>query len=235
VLGEHCLLAEGDIGTPIYWRTDAPSATTIGAPIDPAPIVLALCRFRFSLVNLRQRVAKIYFPPPLDVTPRTQRSQNSGEQQSMNRASSSWWFIVSRNQESTRLLWTGSGEPAARRAKQHYITCYIHTMIIMQLTGLLNISFASLLICFVFFAGGGGGRRENACVVFWSTSSLRKNHKAVTLESYPHLFWVIAIINTLVIRSSLKDWESMKKECILARHKRAWGGGHEREISNAGR
>ncbi len=67
-------------------------------------------------------------------------------------------------------------------------------------------------------AGGGGGRRENACVVFWSTSSLKKNYKAVTLESHPHLFWVIAIINTLVIRSSLKDGQSMKKECILARH-----------------
>ncbi len=91
-----------------------------------------LCRFRFSLVNLRQRVAKDYFPPPLDVTRRTQGTQNSGEQQSMNRASSSWWFIINRSQESTRstkttvarLLWTGSEEPAWR-AKQHYITGYI--------------------------------------------------------------------------------------------------------------
>jgi hypothetical protein len=89
-------------------------------------------RLPVSLANLRQRVVKIYFPPPLDVTRRTQRSQNSGEQQSMSRASSSWWFIISRNQESTRstittvarLLWTGLGEPA-RRAKQHYITGYI--------------------------------------------------------------------------------------------------------------
>jgi hypothetical protein len=86
-----------------------------------------LCRFRFSLVNLRQRVAKIYFPPPLDVARHTQRTQKSGEPQSMNWASSSWWFIISRSQESTRsaittvapLLWTGSGEPA-RRANQHY-------------------------------------------------------------------------------------------------------------------
>ncbi len=39
--GQHCLLAEGDISAPIYWRTDAPRATTIGAPIHPAPIVLA--------------------------------------------------------------------------------------------------------------------------------------------------------------------------------------------------
>jgi hypothetical protein len=33
-------------------------------------------------------------------------------------------------------------------------------------------------------------------------------------------FWIAAIINTLVIRSSLKDWQSMKKEGIHARHKR---------------
>jgi hypothetical protein len=30
--GQHCLLAERDIGAPIYWRTDVPRATTIGAP-----------------------------------------------------------------------------------------------------------------------------------------------------------------------------------------------------------
>jgi hypothetical protein len=71
--------------------------------------------------------------------------------------------------------------------------------------------------------GGGGGKgRKNACVIFWSTSSLRKTYKAIALESYPHLFWVIAIINTPVIRSSLKDWHSMKKECILARHSKTF-------------
>jgi hypothetical protein len=26
---QHCLLAEGDIGAPIYWRTDAPPATLL--------------------------------------------------------------------------------------------------------------------------------------------------------------------------------------------------------------
>ncbi len=31
----------GDIGAPIYWRTDAPRAITIGVSIHPAPIVLA--------------------------------------------------------------------------------------------------------------------------------------------------------------------------------------------------
>ncbi len=41
MLGKHCLLAERDIGAPIYWRTDAPCATTIGAPMPPGPIVLA--------------------------------------------------------------------------------------------------------------------------------------------------------------------------------------------------
>jgi hypothetical protein len=32
MLGQHRLLAEGDIGAPIYWRTDAPCAITNGAP-----------------------------------------------------------------------------------------------------------------------------------------------------------------------------------------------------------
>ncbi len=31
--GKHCLLAEGDISAPIYWRTDAPRAITIGGPM----------------------------------------------------------------------------------------------------------------------------------------------------------------------------------------------------------
>ncbi len=58
---------------------------------------------------------------------------------------------------------------------------------------------------------GEGWEGGNACVVyFWSTSSLRKNYKAVTLESHPHLTWAIAII-ILVIRSSLKDWQSLKR------------------------
>jgi hypothetical protein len=30
MLGQHCLLAEGDIGAPIYWSTDAPCAITNG-------------------------------------------------------------------------------------------------------------------------------------------------------------------------------------------------------------
>ena len=33
VPGHHCLLAEGDIGAPIYWRTDDPRAITIGGPM----------------------------------------------------------------------------------------------------------------------------------------------------------------------------------------------------------
>jgi hypothetical protein len=36
--------------------------------------LMVLCRFRFSLVNLRQRIAKICFLPPLDVTRRTQKN-----------------------------------------------------------------------------------------------------------------------------------------------------------------
>ncbi len=41
VPGQHCLFAEGDIGAPIYWRTDAPRATTFGAPIHLAPLLMA--------------------------------------------------------------------------------------------------------------------------------------------------------------------------------------------------
>jgi hypothetical protein len=33
VSGQHCLLAEGDIGAPIYWHSDAPHAITIGGPM----------------------------------------------------------------------------------------------------------------------------------------------------------------------------------------------------------
>ncbi len=67
--------------------------------------------------------------------------------------------------------------------------------------------------------GGGGAGRENACVA-WNTSSLRKNSLGRYTWILPtFLFWIAAIINTLVIRSSLKDWQSMKKECIHARHR----------------
>ncbi len=61
-----------------------------------------LCRLMVSLANLRQRVVKVHFPPPLDVTWRTQQSRYSAEQQAISRASFSWWFIISRNLESTR-------------------------------------------------------------------------------------------------------------------------------------
>ena len=33
VPGQHYLVAEGNIGAPIYWRTDAPRAITIGGPM----------------------------------------------------------------------------------------------------------------------------------------------------------------------------------------------------------
>ncbi len=120
--------------------------------------VPALCRFPVSLVNLRQRVAKIYFPPPLDVTQRMQRSQNSGEQQSMSRASSSWWFIISRNQESTRIHNNHSCTTIMnwfrRTCKESKTTFYywLYTMIIVQFTGLLNIDicFSFTLLCFFF-------------------------------------------------------------------------------------
>jgi hypothetical protein len=33
VFGQHGVLADLDIGAPIYWRTDVPRAITIGGPI----------------------------------------------------------------------------------------------------------------------------------------------------------------------------------------------------------
>jgi hypothetical protein len=47
-----------------------------------------------------------------------------------------------------------------------------------------------------------------------------KIHRAVTFDPthISSLDTVAAFLDTLVIRSSLKDWQSMKKECIHARH-----------------
>jgi hypothetical protein len=42
VPGLHCLLAEGDIGAPIYWRTEAPLRQYIGALRPPCANILAL-------------------------------------------------------------------------------------------------------------------------------------------------------------------------------------------------
>ncbi len=64
-------------------------------------------------------------------------------------------------------------------------------------------------------AGGRGERGGKAGMhvlyTFEASPLMRKNYKAVTLESHPHLTRAIAIIITLVIRSSLKDWQSMKR------------------------
>jgi hypothetical protein len=51
VPSQHCLLAEGDIGAPIYWHTDAPRTIAIGAPIHPAPLVLAHWKRNILHVN----------------------------------------------------------------------------------------------------------------------------------------------------------------------------------------
>jgi hypothetical protein len=67
--------------------------------------------------------------------------------------------------------------------------------------------------------GGGGAGRENACVVFEIPPLWEKFIGPLHLILPTFLFWIAAIINTLVIRSSLKDWQSMKKECTLARHR----------------
>ncbi len=105
----------------------------------------------------KHQLVKIYFPPPLDVTRRTQRSQNSGEQQSISRASSSWWFISSCSlnpqdpQKTT--VYTTIMKWFRRTCKESKITLYywLHTMIIMQSTGLLNIRFTFSLKTLLFF------------------------------------------------------------------------------------
>jgi hypothetical protein len=54
--------------------------------------------------------------------------------------------------------------------------------------------------------GGGGGQGGKTHVLYLKyLLSEKKIQKAVALESYPHFFWVVAIINTPVICSSLKD------------------------------
>jgi hypothetical protein len=63
-------------------------SSTVSMPIG-SPDPMGLWRLPISLANLWQRVVKVHFPPPLDVTLRTQRSQYSAEQQSISRASSS--------------------------------------------------------------------------------------------------------------------------------------------------
>jgi hypothetical protein len=42
VPGQQCLLAEGDISAPIYWRTEAPLRQYIGAPRPPCANILVL-------------------------------------------------------------------------------------------------------------------------------------------------------------------------------------------------
>jgi hypothetical protein len=114
-----------------------------------------VCRFRFSLVNLRQRVAKIGFPPPLDVTRRTQGTQNSGEQQSK----SSFFFVIIYYQSQSRIHKIHNNHGCMttnwfrRTCKQSKITLYYwpHTMIIMQFTGLLSVHFTSFSFAFLFF------------------------------------------------------------------------------------
>ncbi len=69
-----------------------------------------------------------------------------------------------------------------------------------------------------YLMGHPSMERTPMCCI-WNTSSLRKNSQGRYTWILPTFrFWIAAIISTLVIRSSLKDWQSMKKECIHARH-----------------
>jgi hypothetical protein len=42
VSGQHCLLAEGDIGALIYWRTDVPRAITLADQTQKCTEILGL-------------------------------------------------------------------------------------------------------------------------------------------------------------------------------------------------
>ncbi len=109
-----------------------------------------------SLANLRKRVVKVHFPPPLDVTRRTQRSRYSAEQQSISRASSSWWDIISRSLESTGSTINHGAHTIMnwfrRTCKESKTTSYywLYTMLMMQSTGLQNIHnlILFILLCF---------------------------------------------------------------------------------------
>jgi hypothetical protein len=111
-----------------------------------------------SLANLRQRVVKVHFPPPLDVTWWTQGPHNSAEQHLISRGSSSWWFISSRNLESTRSTKTTVNTTITNwfrgTCKESITTLYywLYTMFIMQSTGPRNIHnllfFSSALLFF---------------------------------------------------------------------------------------
>ncbi len=62
--------------------------------------------------------------------------------------------------------------------------------------------------------GGQGGKTH---VLYLKSLLSEKNFTGPLHLNPTHIsFWIAAIINTLVIRSSLKDWQSMKKECTLA-------------------
>ncbi len=109
-----------------------------------------------SLANLRQRVAIFGSPPPLDVTWRTQGTQNSREQQRLGRASSSWCllsFTVKNPQIHNNHGCTTTINWFRRTCNESKITLYywLHTMIIMQFTDPLSIHFPFFSFAFLFF------------------------------------------------------------------------------------
>jgi hypothetical protein len=64
--------------------------------------------------------------------------------------------------------------------------------------------------------GGQGGKTHVLCLKYLLSEKNSQGRYTWILPTF--LVWITAIVNTLVIRSSLKDWQSMKKECIHARH-----------------
>jgi hypothetical protein len=51
MLGQDCLLAEGDTGAPIYWRTDSPCANSISAPNTFSAPIIDENQFIFKKLN----------------------------------------------------------------------------------------------------------------------------------------------------------------------------------------
>jgi hypothetical protein len=65
VLGQHCLLAEGDIGAPIYWSTDPPCTPTLLVleRNTPSDFLISCNKFHIAYWRTSILVRLAYFHP----------------------------------------------------------------------------------------------------------------------------------------------------------------------------
>ncbi len=64
MLGQDCLLAEGDIGAPIYWRTDPPCANSISAPTGAPALFLIIDENQFISQKIEAKWRTEHFSAP---------------------------------------------------------------------------------------------------------------------------------------------------------------------------